>query len=70
MIACYYADAVELRLASEAELKAVPREDSKVLARLPIGAVFRLLENKLGWAWGYAADGWVGYVKSEALQLD
>jgi len=27
----------------------------------------RILDNSLGWAWGYGPDGRVGYVRSDAL---
>jgi hypothetical protein len=44
--------------------------DSEALAELTAGESFRLVDCKLGWAWGYAGpEGRVGYVSSEALGL-
>jgi Bacterial dipeptidyl-peptidase Sh3 domain len=38
------------------------------VAELRAGEIFDLLDDSLGWAWGYAgADRRVGYVRSEAL---
>jgi len=52
-------------------MNAKPAEDAERIADLAEGDPFRLLENKLGWAWGYGgSDGRVGYVPSEALGLD
>jgi hypothetical protein len=44
--------------------------DSETIAELAAGESFRLVDCKLGWAWGYAGpDGRVGYVPAEALGL-
>jgi len=38
------------------------------MLELNAGDPFEMLDNSLGWAWGYAGpDGRVGYVRSEAL---
>jgi hypothetical protein len=43
-------------------------EEGDVLRDLSAGETFELLEDSVGWAWGYAAaDHRVGYVRSEAL---
>jgi hypothetical protein len=45
-----------------------PAEDSDVIRQLAEGDVFALLDDSVGWAWGYAGeDRRVGYVKSDAL---
>jgi len=47
-----------------------PSDDAEPLGDLKGGARFAMLDNSLGWAWGYAcADRRVGYVRSEALGL-
>jgi hypothetical protein len=62
---------VEVSLHSAASLKAAPSVDAEDLAQLPAGETFRLLESKLGWAWGYTGPkGQVGYVRADALGLD
>ena len=43
---------------------------AEVICELAAGDTFRLLDCKLGWAWGYAPDGRVGYVPGAALSLD
>lgn len=71
VISSHYADPVRLELVAPTQLKSQAEGDSETLAELAAGQGFRMLENKLGWAWGYAdADGRVGYVPSEALGLD
>ena len=68
VIASHYADPVERHLATGSPLLAGPGDDCDVLGHLRPGEPFRLLDDTLGWAWGYAgADGRVGYVRSEAL---
>jgi hypothetical protein len=45
-----------------------PADNADVLAELQPGERFSLLDDSLGWAWGYAGDeGRVGYVRSDAL---
>ena len=47
-----------------------PSDEAEALAKLKPGDPFSMLDNSLGWAWGYAgADRRVGYVRSEALGL-
>ena len=55
-------------MAGPAILLAGPSEGSETLARLVAGDPFAMLDNSLGWAWGYAgAKRRVGYVRAEAL---
>lgn len=70
VISSHYADPVELRLVAPTSLRSVAGADGEELARLGVGDKFRALDNKLGWAWGYSAEGRVGYVRAEALGLD
>ncbi len=68
MIASHYAEPLERSIAQPAVLRAEPSDQAETLAQLSPGDAFRMLENSLGWAWGYAGeDGRVGYVRSEAL---
>ena len=68
MIASHYAEPLERVLTSAAELRAAPSRDGEVLANVPPGSLFWMLDNSLGWAWGYAGDdGRVGYVLSDAI---
>jgi hypothetical protein len=49
-------------------LRAAPSDESEALAELEPGAPFSMLDNSLGWAWGYAGkERIVGYVQSEAI---
>ncbi len=53
--------------AGAAVLKA-GRADAEILAELPTGAVFNVLDVVGGWAWGQAGDdGVVGYVAAGAI---
>lgn len=55
-------------MAAPAPLRAEPNDNSPPIAELQSGDAFDMLDNSLGWAWGYAgADRRVGYVRSEAL---
>ena len=67
MIASHYASPVQRHLAMAATLFADTSETSAI-ANLAPGDPFELLDDSLGWAWGYAgADRRVGYVRSECL---
>jgi len=49
-------------------LRAAPAEGGQLLRELRPGEPFALLDDSLGWAWGYAGEErHVGYVKSGAL---
>ena len=51
-------------------LQCLPDEASKATAELEPGAPFVMLDDTLGWAWGYAGkDRRVGYVESGAVAL-
>lgn len=68
MIASHYAKPVPRALASQAPLRSGPTEDSEILGQLEAGEPFDMLDNSLGWAWGYGGhERLVGYVRSEAL---
>ena len=68
MIASHYAAPVDRTLKGETKLFEAPNDMSPEIATLEAGEAFDLLDDSLGWAWGYAgADRRVGYVRSEAL---
>jgi hypothetical protein len=52
----------------DAPLRIAASDDSEELAELEPEDPFCMLDDTLGWAWGYAGrDRHVGYVRSEAL---
>ncbi len=67
VIASHYAEPLPRRLAKAADLLAAADKAAEVITSLAAGATLRILDNSLGWAWGYAPDGRVGYVPSSAL---
>jgi hypothetical protein len=68
VIASHYAEALERAIVATAELRSAPSDDAEVVCSLEAGEPFAMLDNSLGWAWGYAGtDGRVGYVKSAAV---
>jgi hypothetical protein len=68
VIASHYAEPVDRFVASAAELRVAPQEDSQVIGKLAPGDPFLLLDDSLGWAWGYAGkERRVGYVPNRAL---
>ena len=55
-------------MAGPATLRAGPSNESEALAELEAGEPFSMLDNSLGWAWGYAGkDRIVGYLRSEEV---
>jgi hypothetical protein len=55
-------------IAAPAELRAAPADDAEVIDRLDPGDRFAMLDDSVGWAWGYAgSERRVGYVRSEAV---
>jgi hypothetical protein len=68
VIASHYVDALTLCTVATAQLRAARSDDAELLAELPAGSEFRLLETNVGWSWGYGgADNRVGYVRAESL---
>lgn len=68
MIASHYAEPIEKIVVVNAPLRIAPLDDSEELAELEPDDPFSMLDDTLGWAWGYAGrDRRVGYVRSEAL---
>jgi hypothetical protein len=68
VIASHYAEPLERVVNRPATLRAGPSEDAEALAELAAGAPFAMLDNSLGWAWGYAGgERRVGYVPDRAV---
>jgi hypothetical protein len=68
VIASHYAEPAPRHVNSASNLRLAASEDSEVIGSLQPGEPFALLDDSLGWAWGYAGDDRrVGYVRSEIL---
>lgn len=68
VIASHYAAPIGKTVVANAPLRLSPSNDAEELAELEPDDPFSLLDDTLGWAWGYAGrDRLVGYVRSEAL---
>ena len=68
MIASHYAEPIERTIIADTLLRDAPSEGAEVVRELLPGDPFLMLDDSVGWAWGYAGeDGRVGYVRSEAL---
>jgi hypothetical protein len=66
VIASHYAEPMPKLIAVASPLRAAP--DGEEIATLQPGDSFDLLDDSLGWAWGYGgSDRRVGYVRSDAL---
>ena len=68
MIASHYAEPLQRKLSGATPLRVSASEESEVIAELKAGDPFDLLDNSLGWGWGYGGpDRLVGYVPAESL---
>ncbi len=71
MIAYHYAEPLERMLVADVAMHPAPAVDTPVIAQLKAGDRFILLDDSLGWGWGYGgSDRRVGYVRSEAFGAD
>lgn len=70
VIASHYAEPLARTLRTATALRTAPGDAGETLAELGQGDPFLLLDDTLGWAWGYGGAGrLVGYVPSGALGL-
>ena len=70
MIASHYAVPVERRLRDPAALRCGPSDESELIRMVQPGEPFWMLDDSIGWVWGYAGEERrVGYVRSEALAV-
>lgn len=68
VLASHYAEAVGRTVAPGTVLRTSPSETAKSIRELGRDEQFKMLEDSLGWAWGYAgSDHRVGYVRTDAL---
>jgi hypothetical protein len=68
VIASHYAEPVERQIGRAAKLRCSPSPDAETIAELVPGERFDMLDDSLGWAWGYAGpDRRVGYVHLSAI---
>ena len=68
MIASHYAEPLGRAISTSTDLRSAPSNDAEMIRKLDPGEPFAMLDDTLGWAWGYAGgDRHVGYVKSEAV---
>lgn len=68
MIASHYAEPAARAIGVATTLREAPADHGAPIADLAAGERFALLDESLGWSWGYAGkDRRVGYVRSEAL---
>jgi hypothetical protein len=68
VIASHYAEPVQQTIGVPAMLHSLPADNGDVICELEPSEPFALLDDSLGWAWGYAGrKRRVGYVRSSAL---
>ena len=70
MITSHYAEPLDRIIVSPAVLRRSPSDDGEAIRDLTAGEAFTMLDDSLGWAWGYAGEeGRVGYIRSEAVGM-
>jgi hypothetical protein len=68
VIASHYAEPLERGIVTATELRSGPSSEADVIRIIEPGERFDMLDNSLGWAWGYSGkDRRVGYVASGAI---
>jgi len=68
VIASHYAEPLQRHVATPSLLRNAPNEGAETIRELAAGETFDILDNSLGWAWGYAGnDRHVGYVPTDAV---
>jgi hypothetical protein len=68
VIASHYAEPVEREIALPTILRTAPADDAEAIRELAERDRFAMLDDSLGWAWGYAGeDRRVGYVHLSAI---
>lgn len=71
VITSHYAEPAERRLSAGAILRSAPATEAEPVRELGTGTRFDMLDDSLGWAWGYAGEERrVGYLPSETLAKD
>jgi hypothetical protein len=68
VIASHYAEPLDCRIALATALRSGPSSEASVIRELDAGESFVMLDDSLGWAWGYAGEERrVGYVRSDSV---
>lgn len=68
VIASHYAEPIAKRVVTSAPVRTTASADADMITELEPNDPFTLLDDTLGWAWGYAGrERRVGYIRSEAL---
>ena len=68
VIASHYAEPLPRVIAAPAVLRNEPSDNASAVRDVDAGEPFDMLDDSLGWAWGYAGkDRRVGYLRTEAL---
>jgi hypothetical protein len=68
VIASHYAEPVDRTVVRAAALRSSASDEAEKVRDLEAGESFALLDDSIGWAWGYAGkERRVGYVRSDAL---
>jgi hypothetical protein len=71
VIASHYAKPLDRIIVSPTVLRRSPSDEAQAIRNLAAGEGFTMLDDSLGWAWGYAGEERrVGYVRSEAVGTD
>ena len=69
VIASHYANSVDRQIGVQTQLRCAPAEDGEAIRELRPGEHFAMLDDSLGWAWGYAGeDHRVGYVHLSMIE--
>ena len=69
VIASHYAEPLDRVVLANAVLRSAPAHQAPIVRELAAGEPFALLDDSLGWSWGYAGkERRVGYVQSETLK--
>ncbi len=68
MIASHYAEPLARLIGVPSYLRMLPSDDAAVIRELAAGEPFAMLDDSLGWSWGYAGEERrVGYLRTAAL---
>jgi hypothetical protein len=68
VIASHYAEPLACRITAPTALRSAPFHEAGSIRELQPREPFAMLDDSLGWAWGYAGEERrVGYVRSDAL---
>jgi dipeptidyl peptidase-like protein len=69
VIASHYAEPVDCIVVGPVTLRQSPSDEGEPVRELAPGEPFAMLDESLGWAWGYAGkERRVGYVRSAAVR--